>query len=714
MTMRKQFTYAILLLLAAAAIPSCSQAPAGADGSGTNGSMALKIAGTRAETAGEYDPMEHLLVRIYNDDTNKLLRRYTSEDDLPERLELLGGSYRVAVEAGEEASASFTKRFYKGEQVFEITAGATTPVEVLCKRTSVSAQVQFEESVAANFGENFLVWVAAADGIDEQLIGRDDYPALRFTADARGYFTLPEGMTTLAWKFKGTHTSLGEITKEGRLTGLKAGDNCSLRFRFSPDLPGFIECFTITVDPGTDDEDDTIIWTEISIEGDGFDMEQRQDYIPGKTAPRSYKISNATPIGSVTLEIDGQRYDVLNGTAAGITTEQPDERHLTLTLSDDFFAGRAGGTHALSILVTDSAGGKLERSSSYRLQGLLPIGEADCDLWHNTLTLRALVLDPDIGEVSFTLRNTSDEGEKQHAGVRGDEGIFTATFAPEWTETKNDAGLTVYKVDTNTGLFPGRTYEYKALLDGKETSGSVTPTVLQPISHGDMEDGSISAYSTSNTQAPFWGSGNNSFTSSLCGWSTHAGMGGEHCTKLAAALAPFVNLLAAGNFFTGTFTQAGTGGNVDFGQDYVWKARPTGLKLKYHAKVGTVDKVKHAGAGVASGEQDISVIFVAIVDWKTRHRVSSSTSGCSGMWSPDNRSATDEGAIIGYGIHYITESTPGDTMADTTIPIQYYDTQARPEAQYKLVISCSTSLYGDYMTGCSSNELYLDDFEWAY
>lgn len=706
--MRRQFTYALLLCTTFGAV-CCSESPTDAEASGTHGAIALKIA-TRAETDGEYDPMKQLVVRIYNDGTDKLLRKYTSEEALPERYELLAGNYRIRIEAGEQAAASFTKRYYEGEQPFEVTPGVTTPVEVLCNRTSIAAKVTFEESVTENFGTDFRSWIAAGETADETR--GDEEGVLAFTSDATGYFTLPEGVTSLAWKFRGQHPSRGEIVKEGRLTGLKAGDNCSLSFRFSPDLPGFIECFQIDVDDTTDDEDDTIVWNGITVSGDGFDISKPLDYTPGKTGSVSYKITNSAAISEASVEIGDTHYDLLNGTTEGIAVERADDRNLTVTFSDVFFTGRPAGENALTFNVKDSKN-ELTKRSVFRLPGLLPISESDCDLWLNTLTLRALVFDPEIQEVRFSIQPTGGE-EQVLQGVAGEDGYYTATFAPTWTEGQNPAGLTVYTFGRETGIFPGLDYTCKAVLGGDEMTTTLSTVVSQPIPYGDMEDGSLSAYGTANTEAPAWGSGNNTFTKSLCTQSTYAGMGGEHCTKLAAAKAPIVGILAAGNFFTGTFTRDGMGGFVDFGQDYDWKARPAGLKFKYHAKVGTVDKTKHAGAGVNSGDQDISVIYVAVVDWSARHRVNSSTSGCSGMWSPDDRTSTDEGAIIGYGILYLEGDTEGDAMIETTIPMQYYDTTARPEGPYKLVISCSTSLYGDYMAGCTTNELYLDDFEWVY
>ena len=53
-------------------------------------------------------------------------------------------------------------------------------------------------------------------------------------------------------------------------------------------------------------------------------------------------------------------------------------------------------------------------------------------------------------------------------------------------------------------------------------------------------------------------------------------------------------------------------------------------------------------------------------------------------------------------------------MVEQTIPIHWYDRENRPTGNYTIVIACSTSKYGDNMNGCTSNTLYVDDFEWVY
>lgn len=46
--------------------------------------------------------------------------------------------------------------------------------------------------------------------------------------------------------------------------------------------------------------------------------------------------------------------------------------------------------------------------------------------------------------------------------------------------------------------------------------------------------------------------------------------------------------------------------------------------------------------------------------------------------------------------------------------LNYQDTAAAPDGKYNIVVSCSTSAYGDYMDACTTNVMYVDDFEWVY
>ena len=242
--MKKYITAA--LLFCAALTAACSKETAGSADTGDTGALEMRVSATRAEADGEYDPLQRLAVRIYRA-SGELLRQYTAET-LPSRLELLAGEYRVEVDAGEAVPASFTKRFYKGEKTFTVAAGQTTVAEVECKRQNVVAEVKFDATVSAAFGENFHAWVVAADAFDEGQVQQGGVPALNYTADGTGYFTMPEGATTLTTRFEGTHPDRGVIVREARFEGVQTGGKYSVSFRFSKDLPGFIECFVVKVD----------------------------------------------------------------------------------------------------------------------------------------------------------------------------------------------------------------------------------------------------------------------------------------------------------------------------------------------------------------------------------------------------------------------------------------------------------------------------------
>ena len=197
--MKRHITY-IAMLLTALTGASCSQDETPA-GDGRTGVMAMTISTSRTETNGEYDPLQYQKVYIYNSEGG-LLRKYAAKDDIPERLELLSGTYRVAVEAGEEVPADFSKRFYKGEETFTVKPGETTNAKVVCKIANTVVEVKFDASIVENLDPGYFVWIAGTDKFDEAEAESGAVPALKFTDEGTGYYTLPAGTTSLAWMFR--------------------------------------------------------------------------------------------------------------------------------------------------------------------------------------------------------------------------------------------------------------------------------------------------------------------------------------------------------------------------------------------------------------------------------------------------------------------------------------------------------------------------------
>lgn len=713
--MNKHFIYIIALCCTLFAIVACSKEELTSGTGEGMGQLSMNILATRTGDT-TYDPMDHLTVRIFNKEGG-LLRKYSSKEAIPESLELLAGEYRVTVEAGErlieatKGGASFEVRYYQGEQTFTIAAGQSTSVEVLCKCMNTAVEVKFDTSIAKNF-TSYHAWIAADESFSDTRIEAGEVAALRYTGNAKGYFDLLESETTLAWKFSGEHNKRGPIEKTGTMTAIRQGGKYILQLNFSPDLPGFIVGFPITVDTSTDDQDDMLIFSpDPVIEGVDFDMKQRQDYLSGE---KQFSISTVKPMQSASFTIGTQTIDLMaaiGGSIDGLTVTNPNPTTLLVTLADAFFANRPGGDYILKFNVNDTAGGALTTPTTFRLQGVVTPTSADWDLWTNTLTLRIVQIVPQISSIKFGLRTPSGTWLEAD-GVQGSDGTYSATFTAAWTESTNTTNTTVYTPTAGTGVFANTDYECRTIIDGATSTATFTPSTDQIIPDGNMENSALPCFSKNGSvSSPFWGSGN-AATSGLCNHGTKTGMGGSGCARLKPGVT-FGNL-AAGNLFSAGFSFGGTSGSVYFGVPYQWTARPRAMKLKYHAKVGEVNYGNFSNYEHIKDGQDCSRIFVALVDWTGRHTVTAGLGSPSGIWDPATQSSTGEGAIIAYGSLFIKQSTPGDSMVESLLELYYYDHQTRPSKDYTLVISCATSAYGDYKVGCSNNELFVDDFEWVY
>lgn len=354
--MKRYISY-FAVLLAVLLGAACSKDDSAAGSDNRTGVMAMTVSTRQTADTGEYDPLQHQTVYIYNDEGG-LLRKYTSKEACPERLELLAGTYRVAVEAGEEAPADFTKRLYKGEETFTVKPGETTNVAVVCQIVNTVVEVKFDDSILQNLAPGYSVWIAGGEKVDEQAAEAGSVPALRFTAEGTGYYTLPAGMTSLAWLFRGTHVEGKNVEMEDYIPNVKAGGKYTLTFKYSPDLPGYIDCVLISVDPGTDDKDDEIIFSpDPAVISEGFDIAEIQKYVSGE---KKYRILAFSELTRFTVSVGDKSYDALNGTTEGISLEPVDKYNVRLTLSDAFFASCQAGDQKVTLRIEDANGGSSE------------------------------------------------------------------------------------------------------------------------------------------------------------------------------------------------------------------------------------------------------------------------------------------------------------------------------------------------------------------
>ena len=359
------------------------------------------------------------------------------------------------------------------------------------------------------------------------------------------------------------------------------------------------------------------------------------------------------------------------------------------------------------------------------------VSVSDIDLWANT------------AKVTVTAENVSDL--KVYYGEKGSQASHEIEpdengnyfISAGYTTSDNDAGLKVSTPVEGTGVFAGRTYVVE-VFDGEpsEENAAIATEEFTAESGDVIQNGDMSGWST--VQLPnlggqmvdvpypnaagnnFWSSGNNGITAGLC-------TNDNNSAKLEAA--KVIIAFACGNMYVGTFSYGNLVGTASFGQKFEWTARPKALKVKMKAEIGAITDIgtldplapeadDDPSNDLIKGESiDMARIYAVVTDWTAQHDVKSgivSSVEDINPWDPATQTSVDgSGAILGYASLMIDESSDGFVTVE--IPFMWYDTVSAPaDGNYSIVISCATSNRGDYLTGCSTNELRIDSMEFVY
>lgn len=386
-----------------------------------------------------------------------------------------------------------------------------------------------------------------------------------------------------------------------------------------------------------------------------------------------------------------------------------------------------GSDHIFTLEVTDMAGQSLSRKLVFHYGGGNSISVSGADLWHNTASIQVSYSETVASPAVFF----GKKGGEMHEVKAGTDGKYVV--APEYEKSVNAAGLEEFSAKEGTGVYASAVYVAE-LRDGEDvvasceytaSEGDVIPNSgMNGWSFRKWEDDSGKLWNITYPNPDgesFWDSGNNAFLEQyeedgtakiftpLCMQGEEAG------TALLSARMVLGFVFAPGNMYTGDFVYSGFSGTAYFGKKYDWTARPAGMRVRYKANVGIVDKTGSYDPDKDSwsGKQDVSRIYAAVIDWNAQHAVSSGMSQPAGMWDPCLQTSVDEGVIIGYVSMDITSSTSDYVTED--LMFHWYDTEAKPaDGNYSIVISFSTSNRGDYLTGCSTNTMCIDGIEWVY
>lgn len=232
----------------------------------------------------------------------------------------------------------------------------------------------------------------------------------------------------------------------------------------------------------------------------------------------------------------------------------------------------------------------------------------------------------------------------------------------------------------------------------------------------------------------FWGSGNGEGSEGVNGSAnlgivityidTEEKVDGRQSVR--AQTSQLAGMLAAGNLFTGQFAGlVGTsGGKVNFGRP--WTSRPSALKLYCRYSTGNIDIINSTPPGVTltKSDYDRAQVKIALGTWDYKKyggtpaspvHINTTDASTFVDFTTDASTVADGNLIIHHDGYYLNgaDKVSADTgeWIEYVIPLNYHSMDTIPT---HIIISCASSQYGDYFTGCSSSKLWIDAVELLY
>ena len=298
----------------------------------------------------------------------------------------------------------------------------------------------------------------------------------------------------------------------------------------------------------------------------------------------------------------------------------------------------------------------------------------------------------------------------------GDLSSLKFQYRPKNPDTWMDVAPTVNTAASSatatlTGLTPATAYEYQ-LTDGEISIAKVEFTTETEIA---LQNGNLDAWTgnpDSETVSPnspsdskFWDTSNtgaNTITKKnptrgvTSPVHTEGGMAAQLESKKV------ISFFAAASLYTGWFGKVSIpNAIVNFGQPFT--SRPVALKGFYQYKPVVIDIVGgNAPEGVKAGDMDQCAIYIALA--KKAYTINNGDLSSFINFKDDPN-------IIAYGELPSGAATEGDGYVEFNIPLKYKNLTDQPT---HIIVVCSSSKYGDYMTGGVGSTLYVDDLSLIY
>lgn len=687
------------------------------------------------ETSPEEELKKNCRVRIYKGE--KLIYKHAGWDATLQEpgLSLSSGAYRVRITSGDSVDASFDKKYYEGNESFEIRQAQTTPVEVVCNVMNTLAKVVFDASLEPYLEKGEVSVAVDVDG------GSLTYPYQKEAAEAKtGYYSLPQGKEYLICTFTGVAKNGRKFTQTDRIESAKKSTLYTLTYKISDletpapptDEGGAFIDLKVDETPLAKKEEEILIYQRPQFravnQSEEVDMKQPWFLELNSQIQPEVKIYTSTPLAeaSVTSEV----FTKLGLASAELnlmdeaTRVELQEKGIMVTSQEKLLTMNWGnslndllkeeGEHHIIYKATDTAVEGNAAARTNTIDWTISVSNANIravnipypyQIWADRVTLYAEVIEgrtpaPD-AQLSFRYRKKEDSNWIDNIQAKLGENKKTITS------------------DEIKGLTPGTTYEYQVLEGDKvsnQTCEFTTEAALQlPNSGFENWSGATPMLIHGSGEEMFWDSGNHgssSFSLAAVDLTTKASdfkVEGNYSAKLESK--KVVVKFAAGNLFVGSYLKTdGTDGILGWGRP--WKSRPLALRgyVRYMPKACENEKFPDG--------MDRGIIYVAIGDWtgaeydKNWPIVIQTKKPDTELFNPEKGSYTGDG-IIAYGEKILQGEVKGADggMIEFTIPLDYRSYERMPKS---IIVVASASQYGDYFIGGIGSTMWLDDLELIY
>ena len=253
--MKKTFA---IISIAAAALVSCQKQQIAPEGEGCL-SLSVSTDGTKAAMTSD-ELLANADIRIYKDDFSGMVRHYRYSE-MPQKIYLPAGGYRIDVLAGEAAKetpsyASWEQKSYKGSKSATITAGGSESITVVAAMNSIVSNISFDESVDTYFQAGYTCTVSLYTAEGASL----SYTKAESGTD--GYFIASGFEPSLDWTFSGTLASGEAFSKSGSIAAVEGGKRYRLALKYV-EKNGLLDV-DILVDDALNEVYDDIIFVPVS------------------------------------------------------------------------------------------------------------------------------------------------------------------------------------------------------------------------------------------------------------------------------------------------------------------------------------------------------------------------------------------------------------------------------------------------------------------